>query len=110
MVMTKFGWNGEVLRKAEITYTIEGGDPRDLGFQISTDHNEEMCLISPEGRILAVGAGLTVGSVRITRRLGGNQQKDIGSGAKQIKGGGELLMGDKSPKKETKKKKKDKKK
>ncbi len=84
-MQTKFGFNGEVLRKAEITYVITGGDPRDLGYQISTDHNEEMCLIAPEGRIIAVGAGIAIGRICITRRLGGTQQKDLKSGRKYVK-------------------------
>lgn len=80
--MTKFGPFGEVLRKAQITYIVTGGDPRDLGYQISMDHNEEMCLISPEGRILAVGEGLHIGRIHITRKLGEHQQKDIEEGKK----------------------------
>lgn len=83
--MTRVDPFGNVLRKAEITYTITGGDPRDLGYQISTDHNGEMCLISPTGQIFAVGARLSLGGVTIVRHLGGNQQKDIGT-SKQLKG------------------------
>jgi len=82
MVLTKFGPHGEVLRKAQITYIITGGDPRDLGYQLSMDHNEELILVTPDGRILAVGEGLHIGSIHITRRLGTNQQKDIEEGKK----------------------------
>lgn len=82
MVLTKFGPHGEVLRKAQITYIITGGDPRDMGYQISMDHNEEMCLITPDGRILAVGERLSVGRINIIRKLGSNQQKDIEEGKK----------------------------
>jgi len=83
MVLTKFGPGGEVLRRAAITYEISGGDPSELGFQISTDYNGLMVLVSKEGKIYAVGESLTIGHIHIVRKLGGTQQKDLEGGSKQ---------------------------
>lgn len=70
-------FNGEWLRKAAITYTIEGGDFHKLGYHFELDHNEELILVSSNGRKMYIGDGVTIGGVKITRHIGEVIQKDL---------------------------------